>query len=813
MKKVLKTTVAASLVFGSIAGLPLSNKGLQELFGPTVASASLAHSDPLPAEANEWLAKLVNIYSKLTTEEAAAVKQFRDDVAGINLGVSSNDELVAPIVAFINAKQGANTVTKLETLNIVTLFAAFLSSDQETLSKGLNTLRTSSLVRDWSEEVLDGSGVTLDGENQIVFADLVAFFNASQTAVIKQFTLSKALTYLNAHKNGTLLTSSRAALKADLKAAFEEVIDDDTLKISDVLAYYTSQPGEKSALAEAIADTYLNFVDKFDSTGDATTAIMKGAVRSEAKLLSTSGGVELTPQLNLFGLDISSLVTWGVETANSPISFSGGKFVLSSSAAANTDVTAAVYANDVVYNELVFKGNITLRRTVTSTDTGTGNTGGNTPNNPGQAVKEAIEEAKEKLANASPQEKSKIIKDAIASVKEAAKELGKISLTGAVNTSNGKATVNLNAAQLQQQIAAKKAEFEALKASLQELDPDAAVDFALTFDLGDVDADEVEFSLGGTLYDAVSDAGVSTINVSANGVGVDFPVSEVDGDTTLSLSTGSKEEVETDIPVISDPVTVEFVVKGSPKETFSKPVELSFDVNDFGSTYEPKHLSIAKILENGSLEIVGGKFKNGIFSVNRSSFSTYVVVENEVTFTDTESVDAWAGDDIETVAAKGIVEGRGEGDFDPNANVTRAEFAKMIARALGIYGGNATENFSDVSEDDWFQPYVAAVAEWGITNGRTPSTFDPNAPITRAEMATMIARALQEVEGAQSFIANEDALAQFADADQILASLEDGVAFAADLGIVQGLPSGEFAPNAHTTRAQAAVMISRLLQQ
>src|SRR5690606_9516826 len=143
---------------------------------------------------------------------------------------------------------------------------------------------------------------------------------------------------------------------------------------------------------------------------------------------------------------------------------------------------------------------------------------------------------------------------------------------------------------------------------------------------------------------------------------------------------------------------------------------------------------------------------------------------------------------IEVVAAKGIVEGRGEGAFDPTAHVTRAEFAKMISRALGIDGGTAKENFSDVNDSDWFQSYVAAVQKWGIANGRTPTSFEPNAKIMRAEMSTMISRGLQNVRKSVNVSSSEAVLEQFADAEQIHVSLQDGVAFAADMGIVQGLP-------------------------
>jgi hypothetical protein len=132
----------------------------------------------------------------------------------------------------------------------------------------------------------------------------------------------------------------------------------------------------------------------------------------------------------------------------------------------------------------------------------------------------------------------------------------------------------------------------------------------------------------------------------------------------------------------------------------------------------------------------------------------------------------------------------------------------MLIRALNLENNSAVQSFSDVSSSAWYAPYVAVAAEKGIITGRSAAKFDPNATITRAEMATMISRAVKSIHPAAT--TNVTALSQFSDAAKISASLRDGVAFAADHNLVIG-NAGKFNPNNTATRAEAAVIIYRTI--
>ncbi|WP_281885880.1 S-layer homology domain-containing protein [Paenibacillus sp. YYML68] len=818
-KKVLKVSVAASLALGSIAGIPMSTPAVQQLFGTTTAHASLAAYPPLPVETNAWVQRIINVYSKLTVEEMQSVKDFQKALS--QLTPSGNDALVAPIVNHLNSKKTSNLLTTADVLQVLGFFGTVASTDDaDLLSKHLNAFRSDALVRGAISKVLDGTPVSLDGQNQIQFADITAFHDAVHNALLKQITLTKAMIYIDAQKKGKL-AEQKASIKADMKAAYLEVLGNQNLKLSQAMAHYGSTTTARAELAEAIATSYLNVVDSVDTDMDAQIAIVKALLRSEASLTSTSGTTELTPVLKLFGNDISSLVTW--KSSNELISFSNGKFVLSSGAADNTTITAEVSAHDAAFNELVFKGTITLRRNVESPSSGPG---GGPPGPPPTTVKppadraeqaeaanKAVNEAKEKAQNARPLERAAIVKEAVQEIKEAVKNMSKVTISSDnVTVIDGKTVPVFNEGDVINQIKEIKLQVNKLQSGIKEIAPKAQVPFEFTLDFGTIEAKTLSIPLSGEVLNGAKDNGVTKLNVEANGTGVGFKPEQFKDDTTLTIEKVPQDTISSLLSrtTVSPIVDVTFhSSNGTEINNFATPVDLRLNIPTHP---EPDYLSIFKVEVDNRLTNYGGMFIDGGVKTQRITLSPYVVLENKVEFGDTSSVSSWAGKEIRFIATKGIAEGRAEGQFDPSANVTRAEFAKMLANALGIVGGHATETFSDVTDQDWHQPYVAAVQQRGIVNGRADGRFDPNAVITRAEMATMIARGLKAIHGTDNLFEAKEMLAQFTDHELIHASLQEGVALAAEQSIIQGLPTGEFAPNQSTTRAQAAVMIYRLLK-
>ncbi len=150
--------------------------------------------------------------------------------------------------------------------------------------------------------------------------------------------------------------------------------------------------------------------------------------------------------------------------------------------------------------------------------------------------------------------------------------------------------------------------------------------------------------------------------------------------------------------------------------------------------------------------------------------------------------------------------GRDDGLVHPEASITRAEVTTIFFRLLdpSVRDANLsyTNNYTDVSEDMWYNTAISTMTKLGIVNGRTATTFDPNAYITRAEFAAIAARF------------DESSLsepADFTDIDDHWAAVEIGKA--ASNGWVNGYSDGTFKPDKYITRAEAMALINRVLNR
>ncbi|ULO08631.1 S-layer homology domain-containing protein [Paenibacillus sp. 19GGS1-52] len=331
----------------------------------------------------------------------------------------------------------------------------------------------------------------------------------------------------------------------------------------------------------------------------------------------------------------------------------------------------------------------------------------------------------------------------------------------------------------------------------------------LTLDLGTVTAASVEVPLSQAIIEAAKAKGIANIAVTVNGLTITIPVGQFSAAVKLTVATIADTTVTsvTKLKLASNVYEFDLTVGGVATTKFKQPLTIKLPLKNVDGL-DKELLSVAKLVY-GDLQFQGGVVDGAFIIEPRDTFSSYAVLENKVTFTDIASVQVWAGRQIQVVAAKGAIEGIGADKFAPKSNVTRAEFAKMLVRALNLENTTATESFSDVSSTAWYAPYVAVAAEKGIITGRSASQFDPNATITRAEMATMISRAVKSVKGLTE-ATPASALNSFSDASKIAASLKDGVAFAASHNLVIG-NAGKFNPNNTATRAEAAVIIYRTI--
>ncbi len=181
-----------------------------------------------------------------------------------------------------------------------------------------------------------------------------------------------------------------------------------------------------------------------------------------------------------------------------------------------------------------------------------------------------------------------------------------------------------------------------------------------------------------------------------------------------------------------------------------------------------------------------------------------------VNFQDLGSVQ-WAVPAINTLVNLGVINGRSDTIFDPNASVTRAEFTKMVCAAFGIASTpSAAQTFTDVAPTDWFYGYVQAAAAKGIVNGVSDTAFDPNATIKRQEMAAILYRTIQATNALA--LLPQGTEKAFADAAQIDEYAQIPVSVLSAAGVINGVTDTTFEPYATATRAQAACIIYQYYQ-
>ena len=166
---------------------------------------------------------------------------------------------------------------------------------------------------------------------------------------------------------------------------------------------------------------------------------------------------------------------------------------------------------------------------------------------------------------------------------------------------------------------------------------------------------------------------------------------------------------------------------------------------------------------------------------------------------------------IEALAARNIINGKNENLFDPRSTMTRAEFATIMVRGLGLPVKGETV-FGDVTDKDWFYEYVNTAYCYGIIKGISDTEFNPNGTITREESAVMVTRAAK-LCGVNTDIETfevRNILAGFLDYVKASDWSLNALAFCYDNKILPG-DVMEIKPKESVTRAEIAQMLYNML--
>jgi hypothetical protein len=211
------------------------------------------------------------------------------------------------------------------------------------------------------------------------------------------------------------------------------------------------------------------------------------------------------------------------------------------------------------------------------------------------------------------------------------------------------------------------------------------------------------------------------------------------------------------------------------------------------------------------ISIINGKYYARINSLTNS---TYSVIWSPKTFKDVEK--HWAKDAVNDLGSRLVISGVGNDMFEPDGDISRAEFAAIVVRALGLmHPGTGRDSFNDVLKNDCYYDAVSIAYENGIISGYGNGRFGPADKITREQAMTIIARAMK-ITGLKSEIKDSEIsllLANYSDGAAASDYAKTNIAVCLKTGMITGRNSSTIAPANYLTRAEAVVIVQRLLQK
>lgn len=184
----------------------------------------------------------------------------------------------------------------------------------------------------------------------------------------------------------------------------------------------------------------------------------------------------------------------------------------------------------------------------------------------------------------------------------------------------------------------------------------------------------------------------------------------------------------------------------------------------------------------------------------------YEIIDNSKTFPDLPE-DHWAASAIDFVSAHEFFQGDTAGNFNPEEPMTRAMLVTVLSRIHGAKGGTGT--FEDVASDAWYADAVAWAAEQKLVEGDGVN-FAPDASVTREQLCAILARYL-EYAGLTLDASGTDG--EYADMDAVSGWAKDSVELALKTGLISGKPGGMIDPQGQATRAEIATILQRFVEK
>lgn len=318
-------------------------------------------------------------------------------------------------------------------------------------------------------------------------------------------------------------------------------------------------------------------------------------------------------------------------------------------------------------------------------------------------------------------------------------------------------------------------------------------------------------------------AAAINLDAVAEQFGKDVPLSDIKVDITISEPSDNTAKIienaaEADgfsvmVPAVAFTVTCTYGGKTVEVENYSAYAERTIEIPD--GVDLNKITTAVVVEEDGPVRHVPTMVteKDGRYyaRIRCLTNSVYTLIYNPVEFPDAQN--HWAKNAINDMASRKITTGYEDGIFRPEGNITRAEFAAIIVRALGLKAGDGARAFGDVKASDWYAGYVETAADYGLIAGFSDGTFLPDAVITREQAMVIIERAMA-ITGIDIALSDEETsslFSEYTDAAGISGYARKSMAACLKTGVLSGNTDGTLAPRENLTRAEVTVITRRLL--
>lgn len=246
-------------------------------------------------------------------------------------------------------------------------------------------------------------------------------------------------------------------------------------------------------------------------------------------------------------------------------------------------------------------------------------------------------------------------------------------------------------------------------------------------------------------------------------------------------------------------------ISGESKGDFSKSVSYKVVSEDLKTEAEYS-VGVKNPKESQTSGGGGGGGGASVFAPTKPVENKPDTKDDEKTFYDLDGFE-WAKDYINSLSSKKVINGFGDGTFKPGNKVTREEFVKMLVVALNLKG-DIKLGFNDVDSTHWAYEYIKKAVSAGVVNGISDTEFGINTAISRQDMAVMAYRAAKKVGKLNNIEPDKN---NFSDESDIADYAKDAIAYMKSAGIINGVGENMFNPLGTATRAETAVVISKII--